>query len=154
MTVDFTASLPRKRMAAAVLFSDERGRVLLVEPAYKPDWEIPGGTVEADESPYAAAVREVAEELGLRVRPGRLLVVDWVPPQPNRTDGLMLVFDGGLLPAEQVARIELPAAELLSWAWSTPHESGERLSARLARRVTAAVQARADNVTAYLEDGR
>ncbi len=110
--------------------------------------------MEADESPYAAAVREVAEELGLRVRPDRLLVVDWVPPQPDRTEGLMLVFDGGMLPSEQVARIALPAAELLSWAWCTPREAGERLSARLARRVNAAVQARAGNVTAYLEDGR
>jgi hypothetical protein len=66
----------------------------------------------------------------------------------------MLVFDGGLLPAEQVARMTLPPAELLSWAWCTPQEAGERLSARLARRVAAAVQARADHTTAYLEDGR
>nr|BFE76200.1 hypothetical protein GCM10020092_095010 [Actinoplanes digitatis] len=48
MSDDFTATLPRKRMAAGVLLSDGRDRVLLVEPTYKPYWEIPGGTVEAE----------------------------------------------------------------------------------------------------------
>jgi 8-oxo-dGTP pyrophosphatase MutT (NUDIX family) len=49
------------------------------EPVYKTDWEIPGGAVEADESPRTTAIREIEEELGLVVAPGRLLVVDWVP---------------------------------------------------------------------------
>ena len=61
----YVASLNRKRMAAGVLFRDHDGRVLLVEPSYKPNWEIPGGAVEADESPWAAASRELIEELGL-----------------------------------------------------------------------------------------
>src|SRR5690242_4646399 len=106
MSHDFTATLPRKRMASGVLLSDGEGRVLLVEPTYKPSWEIPGGTVEAGESPYAAAVRELKEELDLPVRPGRLLVTDWVPPRPERTEGLMLIFDGGLLTGEETARIQ------------------------------------------------
>ena len=62
---DYTATLPRKRMGSAVLLRDRDGRILLVEPTYKDYWELPGGVVEADESPYDAAVRELAEELGL-----------------------------------------------------------------------------------------
>lgn len=153
MTVDFTASLPRKWMGAGVLLSDDHERTLLVEPAYKADWEIPGGAVEADESPYTAAVRELTEELGLRVQPGRLLVTDWVPPQPGRTEGLMMVFDGGLLTPAQTELIRLPAEELRSWAWCTELEAGERLSGLLARRVAAARRARADGITFYLENG-
>ncbi|GLY03142.1 NUDIX hydrolase [Actinoplanes sp. NBRC 101535] len=150
---DFTATLPRKRMGAGILLCDDRGRVLLVEPTYKDYWEVPGGTVEADESPRAAVVREIDEELGLPVYPGRLLVTDWVPPRPDRTEGLMLIFDGGVLPPEQVAAIRLPPAELRGWAWCTEREAGERLSALLARRVVAAVRARAENTAVYLEDG-
>jgi 8-oxo-dGTP diphosphatase len=153
VTNDFTATLPRKRMGAAVLLSDAQSRVLLVEPTYKPYWEVPGGVVEADESPYAAAARELKEELGLPVQPGRMLVTDWVPPRPDRTEGLMMVFDGGVLTPEQTAQIQLPAEELRSWAWCTEQEAGERLSELLARRINAAVQARAEATMVYLENG-
>jgi 8-oxo-dGTP diphosphatase len=34
-TVDYTATLPRKRMGAAVLFRDAADQVLPVEPTYK-----------------------------------------------------------------------------------------------------------------------
>jgi 8-oxo-dGTP pyrophosphatase MutT (NUDIX family) len=153
MTEDFTATLPRKRMGAGALLTDEQGRVLLVEPTYKDYWEIPGGAVEADESPYAAVVRELKEELGLPVQPGRLLVTDWVPPRPGRTEGLMLLFDGGILTPEQTAQIQLPADELRGWAWSTEREAGERLSELLARRMRAAMRARAEATVVYLENG-
>ncbi|MGH8916952.1 MAG: NUDIX domain-containing protein, partial [Actinomycetes bacterium] len=61
----YVASLNRKRMTAGVLFRDTMGRVLLVEQSYKPDWGSPGGAVDADESPWAAAARELSEELGM-----------------------------------------------------------------------------------------
>jgi hypothetical protein len=54
---DYTATLPTKRMGAGLLITDDVGRVLLVEPTYKSEWEIPGGAVEANESPYCAARR-------------------------------------------------------------------------------------------------
>lgn len=150
---DFTATLPRKRMGAGVLLSDDQGRVLLVEPTYKDHWEVPGGSVEADESPYTAVGRELKEELGLTLQAGRLLVTDWVPPRPGRTEGLMLVFDGGILTPEQTAKIRLPADELRSWAWCTEREAGQRLSDLLARRIVAAVRARAESTAVYLENG-
>jgi 8-oxo-dGTP pyrophosphatase MutT (NUDIX family) len=150
---DYTATLPRKRMGAGVLFTDRTGRMLLVEPSYQDGWEIPGGCVEAEESPYDAAARELTEELGLVVSPGRLLVVDWVPPQPGRTEGVMFVFDGGVLSEARSGEIQLPPDELRSWAWCTREEADARLPEPLARRVAAAVAARADGATAYLQNG-
>jgi hypothetical protein len=38
MSDDYTATLPRKRMGAGVLLSDDQGRVLLVEPTYTDYW--------------------------------------------------------------------------------------------------------------------
>jgi 8-oxo-dGTP diphosphatase len=141
-------------MAAGVLLRDRAGRVLLVEPAYKDYWELPGGAVEADESPYDATVREVTEELGIVVAPGRMLVVDWVPPLAGRTEGVIVVYDGGIVEPELEARIRLNGGELRSWAWSTLAEADTRLSPLLARRVRAAVRAADDRATTYLEDGR
>jgi 8-oxo-dGTP diphosphatase len=148
------SGLPTKRMAAGMLFCDPDGRVLFVQPTYKPQWEIPGGVVEADESPYAAAVREVAEEIGLSVASGRLLVVDWVPARPGVIDGLILIFDGGVLNADEVGRITVPADELSGYAFCTLDQARPRLTERNVRRVAAALRAREDGTVAYLDNGR
>ena len=137
-----------------MLFFDDAGRVLLVEPTYKPYWEIPGGAVEAGESPRDAVTRELEEELGLSCPVGGLLAIDWVPPQPDRTEGLMVVFDGGLLTAHDAAAISVPPDELRGAAFCTGEEAGQRLSPLLARRVAACVAARsAGGQAVYLENG-
>ncbi|WP_250035690.1 NUDIX domain-containing protein [Paractinoplanes maris] len=153
---DYFASLPRKLVGAGALITDEDGRLLLVEPTYKDAWEIPGGVVEAAESPRAGVQRELLEELGLPIPVGQLLVVDWNPPRPeapDRPDGLMFVFDAGVLTPARAAEITLPATELRSWRWCTPAEAEALLPARLHRRMAAALQARSLNVTVYLENG-
>jgi 8-oxo-dGTP diphosphatase len=152
-TDDFVAALPRKRMGAGMLFTDGIGRVLLVDPIYKQPWDVPGGIVEADESPHAAATREIEEELSIAITPGRLLVVDWVPAQAQRPDAVLFIFDGGVLTATQSAQIRLQPDELQGWAWVPLAKLHERLSPLLTRRVTAAVDAKLHDTTAYLEYG-
>jgi len=51
--------------AAGVVEHD--GRVLLVRLTYRKAWGLPGGLLERGEQPAAAAVREVAEEVGLAI---------------------------------------------------------------------------------------
>ncbi|WP_460723926.1 NUDIX domain-containing protein [Nocardia heshunensis] len=145
--------MPRKRMGAGALFVDDQARALLVEPTYKDYWEIPGGVVEAGESPGAAVVREVREELGLTIPLGRLLVVDWVAPGLYPDDGLMLIFDGGILEPDQTAAIVLQREELRSWSWSDESQTAARLPEVMARRVTQALRARRAGTPAYLENG-
>jgi 8-oxo-dGTP diphosphatase len=151
---EYVASLPRKRMGAGALFRDAAGRVLLVEPTYKPTWEIPGGTVEAEESPTAACRREVLEELGLDRPVGPVLAVDWVASRPERPEGLMLVYDGGVLTEADIAAIRLPADELASYAFVEPDRVAESASAPLARRVAACLDALAVGAPLSLENGQ
>jgi 8-oxo-dGTP diphosphatase len=47
---------------------EEQGRLLLVRRCDSGAWELPGGRVDVGESAVEAAVRETAEEAGLRVR--------------------------------------------------------------------------------------
>ena len=61
---------------ASAVVRDAAGRVLLVRRARAPAvgrWSLPGGRVEPGETAAAAAVREVAEETGLRVEARRRL---------------------------------------------------------------------------------
>src|SRR5712691_7728342 len=58
-------------LVSAVALVDADGRVLLAQsPAGKPMaglWEFPGGKVNPDETPEAALIRELAEELAIDV---------------------------------------------------------------------------------------
>jgi len=60
-----------------VVLVSSRGRVALIRRrrAGREYWSFPGGGIKNGESPSRAARREVAEELGLDVRPERLLAV-------------------------------------------------------------------------------
>jgi 8-oxo-dGTP diphosphatase len=116
----YMASLARKRMAAAALFRDQDGKVLLVDPVYRATWDLPGGAVEAEESPHAACRREVAEELGLDRPAGRVLAVDWVPSRPGRPEGLITVYDGGVLTPGDIQAIVAPESELAGFRFVPP----------------------------------
>ncbi|WP_066956411.1 NUDIX domain-containing protein [Streptomyces lushanensis] len=142
----------RPRTAAGVLFFDEVGRVLLVRPTYKPGWEIPGGYLHPGETPSEGAAREVREEIGITPPIGRLLVADWAP-HPAEGDKLLFVFDGGVLPADERARIVLDGVEVDRFAFHRADQIDGLLIPRLARRVHAAIGARARSVTVYLENG-
>ncbi|WP_194916564.1 NUDIX domain-containing protein [Catenulispora rubra] len=145
-------SIASARVASGVLFFDAEGRILLVRPSYKPGWELPGGYVEIGETPVQGAVREVQEELGIKPPIGALLVADRAPAA-GEGDKLLFVFDGGELAPEYRNRIELEAAEIAGYAFHDPELVDTLLIPRLARRVKAAIEARSQSATLYLEHG-
>ncbi|MGW5875609.1 NUDIX domain-containing protein [Nocardiopsis terrae] len=134
---EFFASLPATRGAAGALIRSERGEVLLVRRVYAPEqpWGIPGGIMEAEESPLAACRREIGEELGVDARVRALLVVDWVPPRPPRTAALQWLFRVEVAGTD----FRLPPEELSGWEWVPPGKIPEYLPERVAQRMLAAV---------------
>jgi DNA-binding transcriptional MerR regulator/ADP-ribose pyrophosphatase YjhB (NUDIX family) len=147
------SGLPKKRVAAGVLFSDVDDRVLLVKPTYRPHWLLPGSVTSTDESPMSSARRAVRRELGLSIEPGRLLVIDWVGPRAGSIEGLLFVFEGPALSAIQQRAIELPADELSDLGWFAPDQLGERLPDHMLRRIMLAREVRGGGSTLYLENG-
>ncbi|WP_328787761.1 MULTISPECIES: NUDIX hydrolase [unclassified Streptomyces] len=140
------ASRPKAVTAASVLFTGSDGRILLVQPAYgrSDRWNLPGGGIDSDlgEIPRAAARREVHEELGLDLAPGRLLAVNW-SHKPGRPARIRFLYDGGVLDAPALARIRLDRTELLQWRTVTPAELPGLVKPALRRQITACLTARA-----------
>ena len=70
------ADFPTWTPVVALALTDAAGRLLLQQrPAGKHHggmWEFPGGKVENGENPRLSLVREIAEELGLRLDPADL----------------------------------------------------------------------------------
>ncbi|MFF8731283.1 NUDIX domain-containing protein [Streptomyces sp. NPDC015171] len=143
----------RKRVAADVLLRDPDGRVLVVNPTYKPGWDLPGGMAEANEPPEDAVRRELVEELSLHVTLLGLLVVDWVAPHGPWDDQIAFIFDGGTLDQEQADRIRPRDEELSEAAFVTADDAAGRLRARMRRRFEHALKALEAGRPLYLRDG-
>jgi 8-oxo-dGTP diphosphatase len=150
------AKQARKRVGADAILRDEGGRILLVDPDYKPDWDLPGGMIEANEPPLDGLLRELNEELSLQLDPSGLTLacIDWVSPHGPWDDSLMFIFDAGRVSPEQLAHLEPDLNELRRYAFLTPDEARQRLRPYVWLRLEAALKAAESHTVAYLHDGR
>ena len=100
------------------------GRFLIMRrtktKTYMPDkWDIPGGSMEIGETPEQAIIREVFEETGLRVNPGRVLFAfSNFTELPNRQT-IQLVMET----KTQQNTIQLNTAEHSEYRWVTVEEA-------------------------------
>jgi 8-oxo-dGTP diphosphatase len=146
---DWLAQLPTLYAAAAALFTDQAGRVLLVKPNYRDYWSLPGGILEHNEPPHVGCAREVTEEIGLTITVGRLLTVDWRPANGRPRPSVHFIFDGGTLDPAQIESIVLQQEELDDYRFTNAY--ADLMPAHMATRVTASVNARrSTGPTAYV----
>lgn len=98
------------RLAAYALIVDDREQVLLASwnEETPPQWTMPGGGVELDETPAEAAVRELREETGYDVELLQVLGVDThlvsagdrIDPPGRPMKSVRVVFDARIVGGE------------------------------------------------------
>ncbi len=147
----FEKTLPGKPGGAGVLCTNAEGNVLVVVPTYKPVWEIPGGTIENNESPKQACMREVKEELGIEIPVGRLLQLNYREESEHLGELLLFLFDGGVLSTEQIASIKLPPDELSDFHFLSLSEIKDKTIPSLYHLIKSGLTQRELNQTGYSE---
>jgi 8-oxo-dGTP diphosphatase len=71
-------------IVSAVVLRDSEGRILVVRKRGTSKYMLPGGKIEAGESPAEAAVRELHEEVGADLEPESLAFLgEWTAPAAN-----------------------------------------------------------------------
>ncbi len=133
------AAPPQRQRVAAYALLTRDGEILLTRMSDRTRipgrWTLPGGGVEHGEDPRDALRREVYEETGLHVVPGRSRDVHASHFVGARADGLVedyhgihLIFDADIEPGSQDAEprvVEVGGStELAAWV---PVEEAERL---------------------------
>ena len=92
------AAPPRRQRVAAYALLTRGDEVLLTRMSSRTPiegrWTLPGGGIDHGEDPRDALRREVYEETGLRVEPGRLLDVHATHFTGARADGLVEDYHG------------------------------------------------------------
>ncbi|MFJ9694881.1 NUDIX domain-containing protein [Kitasatospora sp. NPDC101183] len=110
-----------RRIDVSVLVRDPQRRVLMVQPAGRDDFVLPGGSVHPDESLAQAAARLLAYDLGMHRTTEGVLVRDRRPAcfDTDTTEMLHVVLDGGTMTTADAGALSLPvggqAVKTLTW---------------------------------------
>jgi ADP-ribose pyrophosphatase YjhB (NUDIX family) len=106
---------------ASAVVTSASGQILLVRHSYKAGWSTPGGFLNRGEQAADAVVREVWEELGLRVSPFDEPVV--VLRSHDRI--VEFVQQVRLIDEAAGARVKSMSAEIDDARWFDPHDLPE-----------------------------
>ncbi|MEA5417203.1 NUDIX hydrolase [Synechococcus sp. BA-132 BA5] len=128
---DIYLLLARPHNHGALVAIWHRGLLLLVQTSYRRGLGLPGGGLERRETARQAAVRELAEELGLRVSPQELVDPWQITETSARGKNTVTIFT---LRAAREPTLRLDGLELLASHWLT---KGEALGRPLVNHVRA-----------------
>lgn len=151
---DFYASLPKKRVGAGVLLF-YKNDLLIVQPTYHSAWILPGGTIEAEESPLEGLHREVKEELSITIETTQLLSVDYISNRDENGEYIQFLFAAKDLNETQAQHIRLPPYELRDFKFVSLEKALTLMAPSVAKRISNSLEAQSQDIAAiYLENGR
>lgn len=139
-------------MAAGALIFNRQGEILIVKPNYKDHWSIPGGTTDRNESPRDSCLREVREEVGLKLRRADFVCVDYIPKNGEKNESLQFLFYCGTISGAQIRRIKLQKSELDEYRFLTPGKARSLLNRHLAGRLAVCIRVAREKRSMYLEN--
>ncbi|MFE3452803.1 NUDIX hydrolase [Nonomuraea sp. NPDC059194] len=130
-------SLPRWHVGANALVQDQHGRILLVRPARSRTFQLPGGQVDAHETPQDAAGRELREETDLDLLVGPLVAISFEHPSPGWDHPTqIMLFDLGVIDST-TARITARDPDIAEHRWVHPEEAEQFLGPARTERLRA-----------------
>lgn len=110
--------------AVSVLPRDTEGRILLVRQADSGQWATIGGSIEVDEDPATAAVREAEEEAGITIELTRLVTAHGGPqfrmtyPNGDQVSYVSIVYEAQAVAGEPAPDHD----ETVEVGWFDPDE--------------------------------
>lgn len=130
----------RHFIVAATVIRDDEGRILLVRKRGTSRFMLPGGKIEAGESPAECAIREAHEELGVSLDPDLLEPLgEWTAPAANEPEHTVhgRMFTHPFLPGIAVQ------GEIDELLWIDPETTRDDLAPLFEHRVLPALRERA-----------
>lgn len=117
------AVTPSYTLGAQARIARDDGRILLVKPAYRWRWGMPGGLMGAGETPAVAVVRETIEETGLTIE---LLGEPLVLVETNM-QRVNFIYEAVPAPGSNPDELRTPTAEILEIGWFDPDDLPETI---------------------------
>ncbi|MEI6835528.1 MAG: NUDIX hydrolase [Candidatus Falkowbacteria bacterium] len=148
---EYFSNLPKKHIGAGVLIFNKSNQLLIVKPNYKEGWSIPGGGVDTDESPEAAAIRETKEEISLDLENITLICIEYTLKRGIKPETLQFIFYGGELDANEINKISLDKNEHSEFKFVDISEATNLLNERHQYIIPFCIEAIKNKTTAYIE---
>lgn len=143
----FLDSLDKRFASASVFLETDDGKLMVVKALYKNYWSLPGGVIDAGESPLEAACRETREEVAIVLDPSRVKYALTIHRSSERLGMSYAFVFRAHVTDEQLANVALQANEISDVAYVTKEDVLTKT-----RPYSKSVKAWAHGIEGYLEE--